>query len=90
MRLGQTFTIEPIFTLGTHAIACWPDGWTLVTKDGSLAAQFEHTLLVTPGGVEVLTEAPAGSSSGGSDSSNKSNSSGSGGGAGRAGSGGGG
>jgi hypothetical protein len=54
---GQTFTIEPILTLGSREHRMWEDGWTLVTVDGSLAAQFEHTLLVTEEGVEVLTDA---------------------------------
>ncbi|GBF92100.1 methionine aminopeptidase [Raphidocelis subcapitata] len=58
MVLGQTFTIEPILTLGSRHHRCWPDGWTLVTLDGSLAAQFEHTLLITEDGAEVLTKAP--------------------------------
>jgi len=60
MALGQAFTIEPVLTLGRAAggrlAAPWPrDGWTLVTADGSLAAQFEHTLVVGEGGAEVLT-----------------------------------
>jgi methionyl aminopeptidase len=58
MRLHQTFTIEPILTLGTRITRLWPDGWTVVTADGSLAAQFEHTLLITEGGCEVLTALP--------------------------------
>lgn len=56
MQLHQTFTIEPILTLGSRRLILWPDGWTLATRDGSLSAQFEHTLLVTEDGVEVLTE----------------------------------
>lgn len=59
MQLGQTFTIEPILTLGSRHHRCWTDGWTLVTVDGSLAAQFEHTLIITEGGAEVLTVAPS-------------------------------
>jgi methionyl aminopeptidase len=59
MALGQTFTIEPILTLGGRKHRTWPDGWTVLTADGSLTAQFEHTVLVTEGGVEVLTRAPA-------------------------------
>eukprot|EP00879_Flechtneria_rotunda_P019757 GHRR01020761.1.p1 GENE.GHRR01020761.1~~GHRR01020761.1.p1 ORF type:complete len:358 (+),score=103.92 GHRR01020761.1:387-1460(+) len=58
MQLHQTFTIEPILTLGTHKTKLWPDGWTQVTQDGSLAAQFEHTVMVIESGVEVLTELP--------------------------------
>jgi methionyl aminopeptidase len=55
---GQTFTIEPMLTLGSPRSRMWKDGWTVVTADGSLSAQFEHTLLVTAGGVEVLTAWP--------------------------------
>lgn len=58
MQLHQTFTIEPIITLGTYRHWCWPDNWTIVTTDGSLTAQFEHTLLISEDGVEVLTQAP--------------------------------
>jgi hypothetical protein len=57
MAVGQTFTIEPILTLGSRRHRCLNDGWTLVTADGSLAAQFEHTVLITEGGAEVLTVA---------------------------------
>ena len=52
---GMTFTIEPMLTLGTHEWNMWDDGWTVVTKDGSWTAQFEHTLLVTDDGAEILT-----------------------------------
>jgi methionyl aminopeptidase len=52
---GMTFTIEPMLTLGTWDYDLWPDGWTAVTKDGSRTAQFEHTLVVTDTGAEVLT-----------------------------------
>jgi methionyl aminopeptidase len=52
---GMTFTIEPMLTLGTWEYDLWPDGWTAVTKDGSRTAQFEHTLVVTDTGAEVLT-----------------------------------
>ena len=52
---GMCFTIEPMITLGTHKDKTWPDDWTSVTQDGSRTAQFEHTLLVTEDGVEVLT-----------------------------------
>jgi len=53
---GLTFTIEPMITAGSYDVGrIWPDGWTAVTADGSLTAQFEHSLLVTPSGVEVLT-----------------------------------
>lgn len=52
---GMTFTIEPMLTLGTTAWDLWEDGWTVVTQDGSRSAQFEHTLLVTDSGAEILT-----------------------------------
>ena len=53
---GMTFTIEPMLTLGgSPDWEMWADGWTVVTTDGGRAAQFEHTLLVTPHGVDVLT-----------------------------------
>ena len=52
---GMTFTIEPMINAGKAAISELPDGWTIVTKDRSLSAQWEHTILVTPTGVEVLT-----------------------------------
>ena len=58
--VGQTFTIEPMLTLGSPRSKMWKDGWTVVTADASLSAQFEHTLLVTPDGVEVLTAWPDG------------------------------
>jgi methionyl aminopeptidase len=52
---GMTFTIEPMLNLGTHEWRMWDDGWTVVTKDGRRSAQFEHTVLVTDTGVELLT-----------------------------------
>ncbi len=52
---GMVFTIEPMINAGKYAIKILPDGWTAVTRDGSLSAQWEHTVLVTAGGVEVLT-----------------------------------
>ena len=55
IRSGMTFTIEPMLNLGTHEWVMWDDGWTVVTKDGRRSAQFEHTLLVTPTGAEILT-----------------------------------
>ena len=61
---GMTYTIEPMISLGTYKDKTWPDDWTSVTQDGSRTAQFEHTLLVTETGVEVLTarnaESPGG------------------------------
>jgi len=55
MEVGQTFTIEPMLTLGSIKPKIWKDNWTAVTADGSLSAQFEHTLLITETGVEILT-----------------------------------
>jgi methionyl aminopeptidase len=55
MEVGMTFTIEPMLNLGTPDWYLWEDGWTVVTRDGRRSAQFEHTLLVTPTGAEVLT-----------------------------------
>jgi methionyl aminopeptidase len=52
---GMTFTIEPMLNLGTHEWQMWDDGWTVVTKDRSRSAQFEHTLVVTDSGAEILT-----------------------------------
>jgi methionyl aminopeptidase len=52
---GMTFTIEPMLNLGTHEWQMWDDGWTVVTKDRRRSAQFEHTLLVTDTGTEILT-----------------------------------
>ncbi|HEX6338618.1 MAG TPA: type I methionyl aminopeptidase [Jiangellaceae bacterium] len=55
MEPGMTFTIEPMLNLGTHEWEMWDDGWTVVTKDGRRSAQFEHTILVTESGAEILT-----------------------------------
>ncbi|MYS80395.1 type I methionyl aminopeptidase [Embleya scabrispora] len=55
MEPGMTFTIEPMLTLGTYDYDMWDDGWTVVTKDRKRTAQFEHTLVVTDSGAEVLT-----------------------------------
>jgi methionyl aminopeptidase len=55
MRPGMTFTIEPMITLGRHQHVLWDDEWTAATIDGKRTAQFEHTVLVTDDGVEVLT-----------------------------------
>jgi len=52
---GMTFTVEPMLTLGSIDYDIWPDGWTVVTSDGRRSAQFEHTVLVTDNGVEILT-----------------------------------
>jgi methionyl aminopeptidase len=55
MEPGMTFTIEPMLTLGSIAYDMWADGWTAVTKDRKRTAQFEHTVLVTADGHEILT-----------------------------------
>ena len=52
---GMTFTVEPMVNAGKRHVKLLPDGWTVVTKDHSLSAQWEHTVLVTASGVEVLT-----------------------------------
>lgn len=55
LETGMTFTIEPMLTLGTINYEIWDDGWTVVTKDRKRTAQFEHTILVTDTGSEILT-----------------------------------
>jgi methionyl aminopeptidase len=55
VREGMTFTIEPMINLGKRHVFLEDDEWTVRTKDGSVSAQFEHTILVTPTGYEVLT-----------------------------------
>ena len=55
LKSGMIFTIEPMINAGKAAIRHLPDGWTITTKDGSLSAQWEHTVLVTDDGYEVLT-----------------------------------
>lgn len=55
MREGMVFTIEPMLNQGRRAVKTEDDGWTVVTQDGSLSAQFEHTVAVTADGVRVLT-----------------------------------
>ncbi|MBY0302398.1 MULTISPECIES: type I methionyl aminopeptidase [Sphingomonas] len=55
LREGMTFTIEPMLNQGTRRVVGEDDGWTVVTADGKLSAQFEHTVAVTARGVEVLT-----------------------------------
>ncbi|MBV8994533.1 MAG: type I methionyl aminopeptidase [Pseudonocardiales bacterium] len=55
LEQGMTFTIEPMITLGTVDYDVWPDGWTVTTKDKKRTAQFEHTLVVTADGAEILT-----------------------------------
>ncbi|WP_240476748.1 type I methionyl aminopeptidase [Geminicoccus roseus] len=60
LRPGMFFTIEPMVNTGGHATIRLEDGWTVVTADGGLSAQFEHTVGVTETGVEVFTLSPAG------------------------------
>ena len=55
---GMTFTIEPMINTGKRHVKLLPDGWTVITKDRSLSAQWEHTILVTSDGFEVLTMRP--------------------------------
>ncbi|KYQ90527.1 methionine aminopeptidase 1 [Tieghemostelium lacteum] len=61
MKPGHVFTIEPMINEGTWKEDMWPDDWTAVTLDGKRSAQFEHTLLITETGVEVLTARTKGS-----------------------------
>jgi methionyl aminopeptidase len=56
LKAGMTIAVEPITTLGDHHIFQTRDGWTLMTQDGSRSAQFEHTVLVTNDGCEILTQ----------------------------------
>jgi len=58
MEAGMTFTIEPILSQGHETIEIQEDGWTAITTDNSRTAQFEHTILVTSTGSEILTENP--------------------------------
>ena len=60
LKPGMFFTIEPMINLGGAAVKVLSDGWTAVTRDRSLSAQFEHTVAVTETGVEVFTLSPAG------------------------------
>jgi len=55
LEAGMTFTIEPMVNAGRRDVRLLPDGWTVITRDHSLSAQWEHTILVTPTGYEVLT-----------------------------------
>jgi methionyl aminopeptidase len=56
LRAGMAITVEPMVNLGSAAIRCLDDGWTLVTADGSLSAQWEHTVVVTRDGYELMTQ----------------------------------
>lgn len=55
MKVGDVFTIEPMINVGSHRDKLWPDGWTAATEDGKRSAQFEHQLVITADGCEVLT-----------------------------------
>ncbi len=58
LREGMVFTIEPMLNRGRRSVRTEADGWTVVTGDGSLSAQFEHTVAVTASGASVLTLRP--------------------------------
>lgn len=60
MKPGMTFTIEPMINLGKRHCKLLKDGWTVITKDGKASAQFEHTILITENGHEILTLDPDG------------------------------
>jgi methionyl aminopeptidase len=60
LRPGMIFTVEPMLNLGSPAVKVLADGWTAVTKDKSLSAQYEHSVGVTETGVEIFTKSPAG------------------------------
>jgi len=60
LRPGMIFTIEPMINLGKSAVKVLDDGWTAVTRDRSLSAQFEHTIGITEDGCEIFTESPTG------------------------------
>jgi methionyl aminopeptidase len=60
IRPGMVFTVEPMITLGGEEWDLWADGWTVTTRDKSWTAQFEHTVLITEEGPEILTEAEGG------------------------------
>lgn len=55
LRAGMAITIEPMINLGRPSVRMRSDGWTVVTEDGKLSAQFEHTLVVTRDGAEIMT-----------------------------------
>jgi methionyl aminopeptidase len=60
LREGMFFTIEPMINAGRYDVKILQDGWTAVTKDRSLSAQFEHTIAVTADGYEIFTLSPKG------------------------------
>ena len=53
---GMTLAIEPMINIGNHEVKVMPDGWTVLTKDGSLSAHFEHTIVITPDGPQIMTK----------------------------------
>ena len=53
---GMTLAIEPMINMGSYDVKVMPDGWTVLTKDGSLSAHFEHTIVITPDGPQILTK----------------------------------
>ena len=59
LQAGMTFTIEPMINQGSHKTKLKKDGWTVVTRDKKLSAQWEHTILLTQNGYEVLTLRPS-------------------------------
>ena len=54
---GMTLAIEPMVNAGNYGVKVLPDGWTVLTRDGSLSAHFEHTVVITPGGPQIMTVA---------------------------------
>ena len=60
LTTGMSFTIEPMLNLGGHILHMWDDTWTVVTTDGRRSAQFEHTLIVTDDGFEIMTKTSSG------------------------------
>ena len=53
---GMTLAIEPMINVGHYDVKVMPDGWTVLTKDGSLSAHFEHTIVITPDGPQIMTK----------------------------------
>ena len=52
---GMTLAIEPMVNAGKYGVKVLPDGWTVLTRDGSLSAHFEHTVVITPDGPKIMT-----------------------------------
>jgi len=61
LDVGMVLAIEPMVNVGGHEVRVLDDGWTVVTRDGSLSAHFEHTVAVTENGPEILTQSQGGS-----------------------------